>query len=135
MFFDINILFKQECITLCKKNLANGWQSISWPMRIMHQYKKILLVRQNLPQKKIWKKTFFLRGNFTPFISKSFQIWDHFFPLLFPKYSENLKSLDIGLWEVGAKRHLNGLIKWRRKKSVKNFFCHGNFIPFMSKKF
>ena len=53
--------------------------------------KKILLERQNSP-----KKNLFLRGDFTPFISKSFHIWDYFFILLFPKDSENLKSLDIG---------------------------------------
>ena len=65
--------------------------------------KKILLVRQ--------KTNIFGGGHFTPFISKSFQILDHFFPILFPKDSENLTSLDIGLWEVGSKRHLNGVNK------------------------
>ena len=44
-------------------------------------------------------------------MSKSFQIWDHFLPLLFPKNSEYLKSLGIGLREVGAKRPLNGVRK------------------------
>ena len=34
-------------------------------------------------------------------------MWDHFFPLLFPKDSESLKILDIRLREVGAKRPLN----------------------------
>ena len=38
-----------------------------------------------------------------PFMSKIFQIWDRFFSLLFHKDSENLKSLSIGLWEVGTK--------------------------------
>ena len=52
-----------------------------------------------------------MRGNFTPFMNISFQIWDHFFPLLFPEDSGNLKSLDIGLWEVGEKRPLNGVRK------------------------
>ena len=127
------------------------------------QYQKILL---NLP------KYFFLRINYTPFMSQSFQIWDHFFSLLFPqglqksekfwhwtsksggkktfkrskqtekkcknlftpwrfntlyeqKFSnlrpllsilspkdfEYLKSLDIGLREVGEKRPLNGVRK------------------------
>ena len=28
---------------------------------------------------------------------------DHFFTLLFPKDSESLKILDIGVWEVGTK--------------------------------
>ena len=36
---------------------------------------------------------------------------DHFFPLLFPKDSQSLKILDIQLWEVGAKRPLNGTSK------------------------
>ena len=44
-------------------------------------------------------------------MSKSFQIWDHFFLLLFPKDSKNLKSLDIGRREVQAKIPLN----WVRK--------------------
>ena len=43
-------------------------------------------------------------GDFTPFISKIFQMWDHFFPLLFPNYLEYLKIWDIHLLEVGAKR-------------------------------
>ena len=30
---------------------------------------------------------------------------------IFPKDSEYLKSLDVGLWEVGAKRRLNGVNK------------------------
>ena len=49
-------------------------------------------------------------------MSKSFQIWDQFFPLLSPKDSENLKSLDIGLWEVGAKRQLNRVWNTNTKK-------------------
>ena len=44
--------------------------------------KKILLVGQNLPKNK-----------------------------LFPKDSKTIKSLDIGLQEVGAKRPLNGVRK------------------------
>ena len=78
------------------------------------------------------KLNFFVHGNFTLFISKSFQILSHFFALLFPKDSKNLKFLNCGLWEVGTKRRLNGVNKWRGKKSVKNFFCCGNFTPIMS---
>ena len=66
--------------------------------------------------KKICKKNLFRSGNFTPFMSNSFQIGDHFFSLLFPKDSENLKSLDIGLLEVGAKRRLNGVRNINTKK-------------------
>ena len=40
---------------------------------------------------------------------------DHFFPLLFPKDSESLKIFDIRLWEVGAKRQLNGTSKVNRQ--------------------
>ena len=69
-----------------------------------HRYQKILLSKAKLAQKQT-----FLLGNFTPFDSKRFKIWDLFFLLLFPKDSKNLKSLDIGLWEVGAKRPLNGV--------------------------
>ena len=42
---------------------------------------------------------------------KNVWMWDHFFPLLFPKDSESLKILDIRLREVGAKRQLNGTSK------------------------
>ena len=42
---------------------------------------------------------------------KSFTILDDFFSLFFPKDSEDLKSLDMGLRGVGAKRPLNGVRK------------------------
>ena len=61
-----------------------------------------------------------MRGDFTPFMSNSFQIWDHFFPLLLPKDSKNLKILDIGFREVWEKRRLNGVNK--QKKSVNQTF-------------
>ena len=48
-------------------------------------------------------------------MSKSFQLWDHLFPLLLPKDSKYLKSLGIGLREVGAKRPLNGVRKCDRQ--------------------
>ena len=60
-------------------------------------------VRQNQQKKKL-----FLRGDFRPLPNKNVYMWDHFFPLLFPKDSESLKILDIRLCEVGAKRPLNG---------------------------
>ena len=52
-----------------------------------------------------------MRRNFTPFISKSFQVSDHFLALLFQKDSESLKFLDMGFQELGAKRRLNGASK------------------------
>ena len=55
-------------------------------------------------------------------MSKSIAISDHFFPLVFPKDLDNLKSLDIGVWEVGAKRRLNGVNEGEKK-------CNKLFSP------
>ena len=38
-------------------------------------------------------------------------MWDHLFPLLFPKDFKSFKFLDIQLREVGAKKRLNGTTK------------------------
>ena len=92
------------CTSQDHKNPACGRQRISRPMRIVapipkHPASKAKFAKIN---------TFFLRGNFTRTLyEQNFQIWDHFFPFLFPKDSEYQKSLDIGLREVGAKKHLN----------------------------
>ena len=45
-------------------------------------------------------------------------MWYHFFPLLSPKNSESLKILDIRLWEVGAKRPLNGTSKVNKHTDI-----------------
>ena len=46
----------------------------------------------------------FAHNNFTLFIRKSFQIWDHFFPLLFSKDSKSIKKIwKCDFLEVGAK--------------------------------
>ena len=66
-------------------------------------------------------------------MSKSIQIWDHFSPLVFPKDSENLKSLDIGLWEVRETRRLNGVIK-ERKESAKKLFSPRRFWTIFEQK-
>ena len=51
-------------------------------------------------------------------MSKSFQVWDHFFPLLFPKDSLNLKCLDIELREGGGQMTVKRCVKqWVPKKS------------------
>ena len=65
-----------------------------------------MFVRQIQP-----KKTIFLCVNFRPLLNKNVQMWNHFFPLLTPKDSESLKTLDIRLREVGEKRPLNGTSK------------------------
>ena len=71
--------------------------------------------KQSEQMKKIWKN-FFCRGNFKPFISKSFQIWDHFFPLFFTEDSENIKSVDIGFQQVGGKKTVKRSEKHRYQK-------------------
>ena len=48
-----------------------------------------------------------MRRDFRPLPNKNVQIWDHLFPLLFPKDSKSLKNLDIQLREMGAKRRFN----------------------------
>ena len=60
---------------------------------------------------------------------------DHFFPLLFPKDSESLKILDIRLWEVGAKRPLNGTSKVKKVKKKILFFCAAILDNFETKMF
>ena len=52
-----------------------------------------------------------MRKDYTPYISKSFQMRDHFFPLQFPKDSKSLIILDIQIWKVESKRLLNGTSK------------------------
>ena len=123
----------QVHVSYCRtkdKSRIRKTKNLSTDADITTDTKKILLVRLNLQQQ---QKNFFLPGNVTPFMSKGCPIWHPFFPLLFPKDSKNLKSLDIGLWASGGK---NTFI-WNKqvKKLVKNFFCHGNFTPFMSKSF
>ena len=56
-------------------------------------------------------QTFFLRGDSRQISNKHVQIWDHFFPLLFPKDSESLKILDIRLQEVGGKKTFKRYLK------------------------
>ena len=82
-------------------------------------------------------KKLFLRGDFRQFSNKNFHIWDHFFPLLFPKDSESLKILDIRLREVGAKRQLKKTENQRRPKKVKKktFFCAAILDNFQTKMF
>ena len=65
------------------------------------------------------EKNIFLWRDFRQFSNKNVHIWDHFFPLLFPKDSESVKILDIQLREVGAKRPLKKTENRRRSKKVK----------------
>ena len=58
-----------------------------------------------------------MRGNLPRFMSKSFQIWDHFFPLIFHKDSKNLESLDFRKWGQKTFKQSEQI-----KKSVNYFF-------------
>ena len=65
------------------------------------------------------KNNFFLPGDLTPFMRISFQIWDLFLPLLFPKDKKKMfynKTLG------------RGFKKWKKN-------CCGNFTLSMSKSF
>ena len=121
-----NIQQSKTHVLKCIKSPGHGRQSISQPMRIVARIpKKSGKIRQ--------KSNFFCAAILHPLWAKvATQIWDRFFPLVFPKDSENLESLDIGLWEVEAKRSFNGVNKWS-KKAVKDLFCCGNFLPFLRK--
>ena len=60
---------------ISKKNPAHGRQSISRPMWL-----EALIQKNPASKAKFAKKIqLFLHGNFTIFMSKSFQIWDHLF--------------------------------------------------------
>ena len=85
--------------------------------------------------KKSEEKNFFLRGDFRQFSNKNAHIWDHFFPLLFPKNSESLKILDMRLREVGAKRQFKKTKNRRRPKKFKKktFFCAAILDNFWNK--
>ena len=68
--------------------------------------KKILLVRKNSQKKKLFCAE--ILHPLWPKVFKSAITSFHYFS---PKDSENLKSFDIGIWEVGTKRPLNGVRK------------------------
>ena len=73
-------------------------------------------------------------------MSKSFQIWDQFFPLHFFKDSDNIKSLDFGKWgqktfKRSEKHRFQKILLSKAKFAKKLPFLCGNFKPFMSKSF
>ena len=71
--------------------------------------KIILLLRQN----SLKKQTFFCAAIFHPLWAKVLKSETISFPYFSPKDSKNLTSLDIELWELGAKRGLNRVYKWK----------------------
>jgi hypothetical protein len=56
-------------------------------------------------------------------MSKSFQIRDHFFPLLFPKNSEKKEEKKFEHWTLGSGGKNTFKRSEQMKKSVKNFFA------------
>ena len=71
------------------------------------------------------KENLFCMRQFYTLYETSFQI----FPFFFPKDSKNLTSCDIGLREVGAKRHLN-IVRKERKICEKLFLAVAIFYSF-----
>ena len=134
----IKLFFARQLYTLYEQKYSNlrPLLSISFPQGF--RFKKFghwtsgvganrRLNRVNEEEK--IRKNFFCIGNFRPFLSKNVHIWDHFFPLIFPKDSESLIMWDIRLREVGAKIHLNGtskVNKWRNKYVKKTFVAAAN---------
>ena len=57
------------------------------------------------------KKNLFWRGDFTLFIGKSFQISDHFFPLLLPMDSKSLKKIGHPISGSGGKKKFKRYLK------------------------
>ena len=95
-------------------------------------------------EKNLKKKIFFFCGDFTPFMSKSFQIWDHLFQLTFPKDSKNLKKFGHCTSERGGKKTVNRSEKHQYKKTLlskakfarkTNFFCAPLLHPLFVKVF
>ena len=82
--------------------------------------KKILLLRKIRQRKKK-----ILHGDFTPFISKSFQIWDHFCPLshyiTFSKVFWKSKKFGNLTFGSGGKKPFKQC-EQRRRKKIRNFF-------------
>ena len=93
----VSITYTKKKILLSEAKFAQGGREVG----------KIPPGRGGREEGKIRSKT-----NFTPFIIESCQIWDHFFPLLFP---QSLEMLDIWLQEVGAEKRLNGTSKVNRR--------------------
>ena len=86
-------------------------------------------VKRYLKGEKNEEKNFFLRGDFRQFSNKNVHIWDHFFPLLFPKDSKSLKILDIRFREVGAKRPLNSTSKVNTQTHRRKFWLIKSIGP------
>ena len=82
-------------------------QRISQPIWIVAPIpKNSCLIRQNLPKNK-------LRRFYTLF-KKKFSNLRPLLSITFPMDSKSLEFLDVRLWEVGAKRFLNGTSKVNR---------------------
>ena len=71
---------------------------------------------------------------FYPFMSKSIQIWDHFVSLVSPEESKNSKKFGHCTWGNWGKKTSKRSEQMKKKKSVNNFFCRGDFRPFWAKR-
>ena len=92
-------------------------------------------------QMKYLFKNFFRHDNFTPFMSKNFLIWEHFFHYFSPRISkiEQVWTLDFGKWgqqdrytewETPIPKKI---LLSKAKFAPKKLFLHGYFTPIISK--
>ena len=104
-----------------KKSRVRETKNLSTDAESSNDTNKILLVGKIHPVilHPLWAKVF-----------KSATIFFHYFS---PRIPKNLKSLDIGLWKMGAKRCFNKVNKW-----INNFLLlplwakFSNLIPLLS---
>ena len=83
------------------KNTAHGRQSISRPIRIVAQ-----ILKYPVSKAKFFENQTFFERKFDTLYEQKFSN-----PLVFRKDSVNLKSLDSGVLEMGAKKNLNRVNK------------------------
>ena len=97
-----------------RKSRTRETDNLSTGMDSNIDIKQILLSKAKFSQ----KQTFFCQAILHPVIEKVFKSEAAFF-FTFPKNSESQNFLDIRLWEVGAKRHLNNTSKVIRRTDVR----------------
>ena len=78
-------------------------------------------------------KNGFCRGNFTPFKSKSFQMWDQIFPLLFPKDSKSQFFLTSNFTKRGQKDRYTVPQKWTDTHTDRQTHTYGEIDLYKAK--
>ena len=129
------ITFPQE---FRKSNKFGHWTSGSGGKRTCNW-------SEQMKKKKPPKKNLFLPRQFYTLYEHKFSNLRPLLSITFPKDSENLKSLHIGLQEAGGKRPFKGLRNTNTKKFLLNkakvakkkykYILSNDFSPFISKIF